>query len=174
MKGLTVSVWLSIVLPIVSVFLSVVLSAAVNKRLKFATTVEEADRDLKALAIRIVCWILNLLVAGSCVFNLYVELSSNEPLTRWLIFWIAYNITVPLFVIIAFSSAYSFRLYSKRFDNVYELLHSQLELLRSQSELIGESHKELLELTGKSFIELAEVMKKGFQIYSKPMDSNKE
>jgi hypothetical protein len=82
--------WLSILIPVAVAAATVAVNAAVNIKIKFAPDADTAARELKALALRVLQWALNL----AMVAMLVIEVLSAEPLTRLAVFTITLNVTI--------------------------------------------------------------------------------
>lgn len=75
--------WWQLLIPLIVAILSVVVTALINIRLRFATSRDEAEADLKTLGRRIIFYALVLVVVGYLVHDAVL---SSAPLTRWAVF----------------------------------------------------------------------------------------
>jgi len=90
--------WLSIALPIVMPVLAVAAAAVINLKIRFAPSRDAAAQELKLLALRVGQWIFNLSAVGFIGYNLFLQVSSSEPLTRAAVFAIAVGVAGLMFL----------------------------------------------------------------------------
>ncbi len=85
--------WLPITLQIVMPVLAVVATAVINLKIRFAPSQDAAKQELQLLAFRIIQGISTLSLIGFLIYDIFF---SNEPLTRFAVFSIAYSVSAPL------------------------------------------------------------------------------
>jgi hypothetical protein len=89
--------WVTVVTPLAVAILTVAVNAVVNIKIKFAPNAEAPTREVKALVLRALQWLLNLVTVGALINNVV----SGEPVTRLAVFTIALQVAV-LGLIVAF------------------------------------------------------------------------
>src|SRR3989442_4270005 len=105
MEGLLMPTWLPVALQIAVPIFILVMSAVVSFKIKFSDSRDLAAKELSFLALRVVVLIIMALSVAGHIYDLYVELSSTDPLTRSSVYYIANDIagiffTVTLVVIL--------------------------------------------------------------------------
>jgi hypothetical protein len=95
-----VTPWLSTALQIVIPVLAVVAAAVINLKIRFAPSREAATQELKDLALWVILWVIQwisgLVTIGSLVYNVFFM---SNPLTRVVVFTIAYQVASMMFVV---------------------------------------------------------------------------
>lgn len=116
------------------------MNAVVNIKIKFASSAEAATRDVKAFALRVFQWVLNI----GLVFVLLREVLSSEPLTRPAVFAIALQVGVLMLVIVMYAMNRVIYVFKSFISNLQRVVESQARgsEIAKKSEDVRESKKE--------------------------------